>query len=101
MAILDLRVRSPYDPKKADWHKVVVYGPLAEHCGRHLRKGMMIQLDGVLTTSRWKDGDKFRKAVQVVAQSISLGFHRNATERLEVALLLAGQQGDDVEVEED
>jgi single-stranded DNA-binding protein len=103
MALVEIQVKNPYKPQRVvDWHTVVIYGKLAEACGRHLEERMMIQVVGCLTRSRWKDqAGTFHTVTQVEATAVNLCFHRASAEFLDAALLLAAEQTDDVEVEED
>ncbi|MCG3173100.1 MAG: Single-stranded DNA-binding protein [Myxococcota bacterium] len=38
-----------------EWHKIVVWGKLAETCSRVLRKGMQVCVEGRLQTRKWQD----------------------------------------------
>ena len=46
--------------EKTEWHRVVVWGKLAELCGQYLAKGRQAYVEGKLTTRSWddKDGNK-------------------------------------------
>ena len=47
---------------KTEWHSVFVWGPLAEHCCRTLKKGALVFVEGSL--SYWKVADKdYRNSV--------------------------------------
>ena len=41
--------------ERTEWHRVVVWGPQADNCGRHLRKGDRVYLEGKLETRKWTD----------------------------------------------
>lgn len=41
--------------ERTEWHRVVAYGKTAELCGRFLRKGSMVYVDGSLQTRKWQD----------------------------------------------
>lgn len=58
-----------------EWHKIVIWGKLAEVVGKYLKKGSQIYLEGRLQTRKWddKDGNK-RETVEIVChQMIMLG----------------------------
>lgn len=56
---------------RAEWHRVVAWGKLAEICGEYLRKGRQIYVEGRLQTSEWeKDGEK-RYTTEVVAKEVT------------------------------
>jgi len=38
-----------------EWHRVVLFGKLAEVAGEYLRKGSQIYIEGQLRTRKWKD----------------------------------------------
>jgi single-strand DNA-binding protein len=46
--------------EKAEWHKVVVWGKLAELCNQYIKKGSQVFVEGSLQTRSWekKDGTK-------------------------------------------
>lgn len=41
--------------EKTEWHKVSVFGKLAEICGGYLRKGSQVYFEGKLQTRKWTD----------------------------------------------
>lgn len=57
--------------ERTEWHKVVVWGRLAEICGKHLSKGRQVYLEGRLQTRSWEDqqGQK-RYTTEIVAQTV-------------------------------
>ncbi|QBH97205.1 single-stranded DNA-binding protein [Limnobaculum zhutongyuii] len=40
---------------RTEWHRIVIFGGLAEVAGRHLKKGSQIYVEGQLRTRKWKD----------------------------------------------
>lgn len=58
---------------RTEWHKIVVWGKLAEFCDKYLDKGRQILIEGKLRTRSWqdKDGNK-RSTTEVEAQNIIL-----------------------------
>jgi single-strand DNA-binding protein len=57
--------------ERTEWHKVVVWGKLAELCGKYLSKGRQCYVEGRLQTRSWEDqqGQK-RYATEVVANTV-------------------------------
>ena len=54
--------------EKTEWHRVVVFGKLAEICGEYLSKGRQVYIEGKLQTRKWQgqDGqDKYTTEVVV------------------------------------
>lgn len=41
--------------EKTEWHKVSIFGKLAEVAAEYLRKGSQVYLEGKLRTSKWQD----------------------------------------------
>jgi len=41
--------------EKTEWHRVVLFGKLAEIAGEYLRKGSQVYIEGKLTTRKWVD----------------------------------------------
>lgn len=47
------------DKETTQWHRIVVWGKLAEICGKYLTKGQQVYLEGKITYQQWeKDGKK-------------------------------------------
>ena len=47
--------------KQTEWHRVVVYGKLAEICGDYLKKGRLVLFEGKNKTREWTDKDKVKR----------------------------------------
>ena len=43
--------------EKTEWHRVVVFGKLAEICGEYLSKGKQVYIEGKLRTRKWQGQD--------------------------------------------
>ncbi|MCK7525125.1 MAG: single-stranded DNA-binding protein [Ignavibacteriales bacterium] len=58
---------------RTEWHKIKVFGKLAEFCEKYLAQGRQILLEGKLRTRSWqdKDGNK-RTTTEVEATNIVL-----------------------------
>ncbi len=41
--------------EKTEWHRVVLFGKIAEIAGEYLRKGAQIYIEGALRTRKWAD----------------------------------------------
>lgn len=57
--------------EKTEWHRVTVWGKLAEICGKHLAKGKQVYVEGKLQTRQWEDqqGQK-RYTTEIVALTV-------------------------------
>jgi single-strand DNA-binding protein len=59
--------------KRTEWHKVIAWSKLAETCGRYLRKGQLVYIEGKIQTQEWddRDGNK-RKTTEIVASNMQM-----------------------------
>ncbi len=57
--------------ERTEWHRITVWGRLAEICGKHLAKGRQVYVEGRLQTRSWEDpqGQK-RYATEIVANTV-------------------------------
>lgn len=57
--------------EKTEWHRVVVWGKVAEICGQHLSKGRQVYLEGRLQTRSWEDQQGQKKyTTEIVANTV-------------------------------
>lgn len=57
--------------ERTEWHRVVVWGKLAELCSQYLAKGRQCYVEGRLQTREWTDKDGVKKySTEVQAQTI-------------------------------
>ncbi len=57
--------------EKTEWHRIVVWGRLAELCRDYLSKGRSIYVEGRLQTRSWEDKDGNKKyTTETIAQTI-------------------------------
>ncbi|MEH0080990.1 single-stranded DNA-binding protein [Vibrio alginolyticus] len=58
--------------EKTEWHRVVLFGKLAEVAGEFLRKGSQVYIEGQLQTRKWKDQQgQDRYSTEVVVQGFN------------------------------
>lgn len=57
--------------ERTEWHRVSVWGKLADLCNKYLEKGKMVYIEGKLQTRQWEteNGEK-RYSTEVVASSV-------------------------------
>ena len=57
--------------EKTEWHRIVVFGKLAELCKEYLKKGRQVYVEGRLQTREWddKEGQK-KKTTEIIAQTV-------------------------------
>lgn len=59
------------DEEKTEWHRVVVWGKMAEACARYLIKGSKVYIEGRLQTRSWEDEHGQKKyTTEVVAARV-------------------------------
>jgi len=46
---------------KTEWHRVVIFGKMAETAAEYLKKGQLIYIEGRLQTRSWEDKDKVKR----------------------------------------
>ncbi|HCT7987707.1 single-stranded DNA-binding protein [Serratia fonticola] len=54
--------------EKTEWHRVVLFGKLAEVAGEYLSKGSKVYIEGQLQTRKWQDeqgGDRYTTEIVV------------------------------------
>lgn len=63
--------KSGQKQERTEWHRVVVWGKLAELCGQYLGKGRQAYVEGSLQTRSWegKDGGK-RYTTEINAKTV-------------------------------
>jgi single-strand DNA-binding protein len=49
--------KSGQKQEKTEWHRIVVWGKLAELCSKYLTKGRQAYIEGRLQTRQWQDKD--------------------------------------------
>lgn len=58
--------------ERTEWHRIVVWGKLAELCGEYLAKGRQVYIEGKLQTRSWddRDGNK-RYTTEIIANQVT------------------------------
>lgn len=57
--------------ERTEWHRVVVWGKLAELCGKYLSKSKQVYVDGRLQTRSWEDDNGGKKyTTEIVAKTV-------------------------------
>ncbi len=56
--------------ERTEWHRIVVWGKLAEICGRHLSKGRQVYIEGRLQTRSWEDQGVKKYSTEIVANTV-------------------------------
>jgi len=57
--------------ERTEWHRIVVWGKLAEICGKYLAKGRQAFVEGKLQTRSWEDQQGVKKyTTEIVANNV-------------------------------
>jgi len=68
--------------EQTEWHRIVVYGKLAEIIGKYAKKGSHMYVEGRLRTRKWVDAQQStRFTTEVVASEIHVLANRNVFEQ--------------------
>ena len=63
--------RNNQKQERTEWHRVVVWGRLADICGQYLTKGRQVYVEGRLQTRSWEDQQGQKKyTTEVVANTV-------------------------------
>ena len=46
---------------KTEWHRVVLFGKMAETAAEYMKKGQLVYIEGRLQTRSWEDKDKVKR----------------------------------------
>ena len=47
--------------ERTEWHRVVMYGRMAETADKYMKKGQMVYVEGRLQTREWEDKDQVKR----------------------------------------
>ena len=63
--------KSGQKQERTEWHRIVVWGKLAELCGKYLSKGRQVYVEGRLQTRSWEDQQGQKKyTTEIVASTV-------------------------------
>jgi single-strand DNA-binding protein len=82
--------------ERTEWHRIVVWGKLAELCGKYLSKGRKAYIEGRLQTRAWddKEGQK-RYTTEIVANTVQFLDSAGASSDRGAGAMSAGGGGSD------
>ena len=46
---------------RTEWHRVVMYGKMAETASEYMKKGQMVYVEGKLQTNEWEDQNQVKR----------------------------------------
>lgn len=62
--------KSGQKQSRTDWHRIVVWGKLAENCAKYLAKGRQVYIEGKIQTRSWEDNGQKKYATEIVASVV-------------------------------
>lgn len=66
--------------ERTEWHRVVVWGKMAEICNQHLTKGRQVYVEGRLQTRSWDDKNTGQKRYSTEINASTVQFLGSASE---------------------
>ena len=58
---------------RTEWHRVVMYGRMAETAAEYMKKGQMVYVEGRLNTREWEDQNQIkRKTTEIRCDNFNL-----------------------------
>ena len=59
--------------EKTEWHRVVMYGRMAETASEYMNKGQMVYIEGRLQTREWEDKNQVkRRTTEIRCDSLTM-----------------------------
>ncbi len=87
--------RSGQRQKRTEWHRIVMWGKLAEIAQQYLKKGALVYLEGRIQSRQWedkRDGQK-KTAFEIVADTMKMLGGRGEGAAAGAAMGAGGSQG--------
>lgn len=73
--------KSGQKQERTEWHRIVVWGKIAEICGKYLAKGRQVYIEGRLQTRSWEDQQGQKKyTTEIIANTVQF-LGSNSAER--------------------
>lgn len=82
--------------EKTEWHRVMIFGKLAEIAGEYLKKGAQVYIEGRLQTRKWTDKSNIeRYTTEIVAEKMQMLGGKPKAETTNGSASAGGQQQQD------
>lgn len=59
--------------EQVEYHNIVVFGAQAEPCGKYLKKGQKVSVEGRLQTRSWEQDGVKKYATEIIADNVQFG----------------------------
>jgi single-strand DNA-binding protein len=68
--------------ERTEWHRLVVWGKLAEACAKHLEKGRQVYVEGRIQTRSWDDKDGVKRyTTEIIVSEVQFLGSKNGGRR--------------------
>ncbi len=85
--------------ERTEWHRVVMFGRLAEIAGEYLHKGSQVYIEGKLQTRKWQDNNgNDRYTTEIVANEMQMLGSRRGDEQAGTTMPEPGQGASDDDI---
>lgn len=58
--------------EKTEWHRVVMFGNLADIAGKYLSKGRLVYIEGKLQTRSWESDGENKYATEIIVSQLKM-----------------------------
>lgn len=69
--------KSGQKQEKTEWHKIVVWGKLAEVVKKYTEKGSVVHIQGKLSTRSWEDNGQKKYSTEIIASQVQFVSSKN------------------------
>ena len=63
--------KSGQKQERTEWHRVTVFGKTAENCGKYLKKGRQVYVEGKIQTDKYEKDGQTHYSTKIVAQNVT------------------------------
>lgn len=89
--------------EKTEWHRIVIFGKIAEIAGEYLRKGSQVYIEGSLHTRKWKDQSGIERYITEIIVNMNgtlqiLG-NKNTINKNEGNIKITSQNNKNIDIE--
>ncbi len=82
--------------EKTEWHRVVIFGKMAETAAEYMKKGQLVYIEGRLQTRSWEDKDNIKRYTTEVLCGNFTMLGRKADDSSSVSSSKEPEQDDDL-----
>ena len=81
---------------RTEWHRVVMYGKMAETASEYMKKGQMVYIEGRLQTNEWEDQNQIkRKTTEIKCENFTMLGRRAADPMRDSSMQGSNSMNDD------